>query len=129
MVQKDQKSRFKFWATRSSVRSFVRTIHSFACCALLALLARPAALTRSLVRSLAHFLARGTVNDWIANLSVPFPFSLATYQLQNETQKLDLKEKVMGTFLDKFQLTSDEVLALKGTPTPGSRLGNSNSSA
>ena len=89
-------------------------------------------LVRSFARSLTSslvVLARGTVNDWIANLSVPFPFSLATYQLQNETQKLDLKEKVMATFLDKFQLTSDEVLALKGSPSPGSRIGNSNSSS
>ena len=32
-----------------------------------------------------------------------------------------LKEKVMATFLEKFQLTQEEVLALKGTP--GSRIG------
>ena len=48
---------------------------------------------------------------------------LSLVQLQNETQKLVIKEKVMATFLDKFQLTPDEVLALKGSPSPGARLG------
>ena len=44
--------RVKYWAIRSSVRSFARTAHSFACSALLASLARSAALIRSLARSL-----------------------------------------------------------------------------
>ena len=35
----------KYWAIRSSVRSFTRTTHSFACSALLASLAHSAALT------------------------------------------------------------------------------------
>merc|ERR1719259_67793 len=48
MVQNNQKSRGKYWATRSSVRSFARTAHSFACSGLLASLAPSAALTRSL---------------------------------------------------------------------------------
>ena len=45
----------KYWATRSSVRWFARPArpaHSFACSALLALLARSAALTCLLARSL-----------------------------------------------------------------------------
>ena len=40
--------RLKYWATRS----FARTAHSFACSAVLALLARSASLTHSLARSL-----------------------------------------------------------------------------
>ena len=72
MVDNSQEYRLKYWATRSSVRS------------LLALLTRSLAPDcslrsrpplRSLVRSLAHFahsLARGTVNDWMAILSVFF---------------------------------------------------------
>ena len=53
----------KYWATRSSVRSFARTTHSFAYSALLASLARTAALIRSLVHSLTHSRARGKVFD------------------------------------------------------------------
>ena len=50
--QNNQEYRRKYWATRSSVRSFARTAHSFACSALLALLARSAALTRLFALSL-----------------------------------------------------------------------------
>lgn len=46
-----------------------------------------------------------------------------TTKLQNETQKLVLKEKVMSTFLEKFQLTPEEVVALKGSSSTGSRIG------
>ena len=46
--QINQKYRLKNWATRSSARSFAHTAH------------------------FAHSLARGTVNDWIAILSVFF---------------------------------------------------------
>ena len=59
------------WATRSSVRSFARSTHSFACSALLALLAHSAALTR-LLAHFAHSLARGNVNDQMAISSVFF---------------------------------------------------------
>ena len=52
MVENSQEYRLKHWATRSSVRSFVRTAHSFVCSRLLASLAPSAALTRSLARSL-----------------------------------------------------------------------------
>ena len=48
MVEISQNSRRMYWATRSSIRSFACTAHSFACYTLLALLARSAALTRSL---------------------------------------------------------------------------------
>ena len=73
-----QEYRLKYWATRSSVHSFSRTAHSFACSGLLALLTPSAALTRSLARSLrslphfSHSHARGTVNEWMAILSVFF---------------------------------------------------------
>ena len=42
------------WAIRSSVRSFARTAHSFACPALLALLARSAGFIRLLACSLTY---------------------------------------------------------------------------
>ena len=67
--QNNQEYRLKYWATRSSVRSFTHTTHLFACSALLALLAHTAALTCLLTHSLhslahfAHSLARGTVSD------------------------------------------------------------------
>ena len=52
----NQEHRRKYWATRSSVRSFARpfarTAHSFACSGRLASLAPSAALTRSLACSL-----------------------------------------------------------------------------
>ena len=50
--QINQKPRRKYWATRSSARSFARTAHLFACSALLA--ARTHLLTRSL-RSFPHW--------------------------------------------------------------------------
>ena len=52
MVENRKEHRYKYWATCSSVRSFARTAHSFACSGLLASLAPSAALTRSLARSL-----------------------------------------------------------------------------
>ena len=52
MGQNDKNSRCKYWATRSSIRSFACTAHSFTCSALLALLVRSAVLTHSLARSL-----------------------------------------------------------------------------
>ena len=61
MVENSQEYRLKYWATRSFVRSFARTAHSFACSGLLASLAH-----------FAHSLARGKVNDWMAILSVFF---------------------------------------------------------
>ena len=57
MVDNSQEYRLKYWATRSSVRLFARTAHSFARTA-----------------HFAHSLARGTVNDWMAILSVFFSF-------------------------------------------------------
>ena len=50
--QNNQKPKWKYWATRSSVRSFARTAYSFACSGLLASLAH-----------FAHSLARGKVID------------------------------------------------------------------
>ena len=47
-----QDSRRKYWATRSSIRSFTCTAHSFACPELLALLAPYAGLTHLLARYL-----------------------------------------------------------------------------
>ena len=52
MVQNSQEYRLKYWATRSSVHSFARTAHSFACSGLLASLAPSAALIRLPARSL-----------------------------------------------------------------------------
>ena len=69
--QINKKPRCKYWATHSSVRSFTRTAHSFACSTLLASLARSAALTYSLAH-FAHSLPCGKVNDQIAIHSVFF---------------------------------------------------------
>ena len=52
MVENRKEHRCKYWAAHSSVRSFARTAHSFACSGLLASLAPSAALTRSLASSL-----------------------------------------------------------------------------
>ena len=52
MVQNSHKYRLKYWATRSSIHSFVRTAHLFVCSALLASLACSAALTRLLTPEL-----------------------------------------------------------------------------
>ena len=61
LVQNSQESGCKYWVTRSSVRCFVRTAHRFTCFALLATLARSAALIGWLARTLTvtHFRARG----------------------------------------------------------------------
>ena len=70
MVDNSQEYRLQCWATRSSVPSFARTAHSFACSRLLTSLA-----LRSPICLLAHFahsLARGTVNNWMAILPVFF---------------------------------------------------------
>ena len=48
--------RLRHWATRSSVRSFVRTAHSFTCYALLT-------CSIALIRSLAHSLARSLAHS------------------------------------------------------------------
>ena len=59
VVQNSQELGREYVATHSSARSFVRTMHSFACSALLASLARSAALIRLRSRSPTHFRARG----------------------------------------------------------------------
>ena len=71
VIQNIQKYRLKYWASCSSIHSFARTTHSFACSTLLASLARSAALIHSLAR-LLHSLPSGTVNDWMAIYSVFF---------------------------------------------------------
>ena len=48
VVQNNQENGLEYWATRTSVRLFARTAHSFACSGLLASFAPSAALTRSL---------------------------------------------------------------------------------
>ena len=50
VVQNCKESGRKYWATRSSIRSFTRTAHSFACSALLA--------------TLIHLLARSLASLW-----------------------------------------------------------------
>ena len=62
MVQNNQESRCKYWATCSPIRSITRTVHSFVCSRPLALIARSTALNHSLAH-FAHSLARGTVID------------------------------------------------------------------
>ena len=63
MTVKSINRRVDYWAICSSVRLFTRTAHSFACFALLASLARSAALIRSLARSLTRSRAHGIVYD------------------------------------------------------------------
>ena len=60
MVLNHHESSRKYWATRSSVCSFARATHSFACSALLTSLARSAALI-FFTLSLAHSQAHGKV--------------------------------------------------------------------
>ena len=60
--QNSQEYRRKYWAIRSSVRSFARTAHSSACSGLLTSLAHSSALTRSLVHSLSS-LPRSWENE------------------------------------------------------------------
>ena len=64
--QVNQKPRRKYWATRSSIHSFARTAHSFACFRLLASLAPSAALARSLrsIRSLPRLWEREFLMSW-----------------------------------------------------------------
>ena len=64
MVENSQEYRLRYWATRSSVRSFAHTAHSFACSGLLASLAPSAALTRSLARSLRSH-PRSWDSEWL----------------------------------------------------------------
>ena len=73
MVDNSQENRLEYWATRSSVRSFARTAHSFAC---------------------------GTVNDWIAFYSVFF--SILAHSggfFLNATAPLNLSRKRKQHFL------------------------------
>ena len=91
MLQNNQEYRRKRWATRSSVRSFARTAHSFACSALLALLAHSAALIHSLPRSLTHSLACGKVNDWIAIFDLFFLFWNLDHSKLGLTPRLPLR--------------------------------------
>ena len=72
MVQNNQKSRLKYSATRSSIRLFACTIHSFTCSTLLASLMRSAVLTYWLTCSPGHSHTRGIVNDMMNALSVSF---------------------------------------------------------
>ena len=58
MGQINQEYRLKYWATSSSVRSFTRTVLSFACSALLALLSCSALLASLACSALFALLAR-----------------------------------------------------------------------
>ena len=58
MGENSQEYRLKYWATRSSVRSFARTAHSFAASLLFDLLARSSALIRPLAHSLPRSLGK-----------------------------------------------------------------------
>ena len=63
--QNNQESRLEYWATRSSVRSFARTAHSFACSALVALLACSTALICLLACSLTPELVGKLMIRWL----------------------------------------------------------------
>ena len=66
MVQENQESRRKYWATHSSVCSFARTAQLFACSPLLALIMTSAALTQLLARSLTHSFLSLWKSEWLA---------------------------------------------------------------
>ena len=85
MVQKNQKSR-----SRSSVRSFPRIAHSFACSTLLASLVPSTALTHSFTCSLTHSRACGKGNDWMAIFAV---FSSVLDQSEEEEEEEEEKEE------------------------------------
>ena len=72
MGQNNQEYRLKYWVTRSSVRSFARTAHSFACSALLASLARTlrCAPTSASSWDKKRIFVQGVMPD---NHSTPFP--------------------------------------------------------
>ena len=75
MVENSQEYRLKYWATRSSVRSFARSLAPLTCSLAPDCSLRSRPPLRSLICSLAHFahfLACGTVNGWMAILSVFF---------------------------------------------------------
>ena len=81
MVQKNQEYRLKYRATRSSVRLFACTAHSFTCSALLALLAHFAALT--------YLLARPLTPKLMAIFSVSFLFWTIVSWRDYNRQKCD----------------------------------------
>ena len=77
--QNSQETGRKYWATRSFVRLLAHTTLLFACSALLASLARFAALIHSRARSLTDFRARGKVNDLMFQNDLVLPHSAVTY--------------------------------------------------
>ena len=99
-----QELRRKYWATRSSVRSFARTAHSFACSGLLASLAPSAALTRLLARSLrslprsweSEFLM--SQNDLVLSHSALLLSSSSTLHLLLRRRRLLLSSVVVVIF-------------------------------
>ena len=73
--QNNQEPTLQQGAARSSVRSFARTAHYFACSALLASLARSAALIRSLARSLRS-RSRWWESEWLDGYLLGVFFSI-----------------------------------------------------
>ena len=75
MGQTNQEPRWKYWATRSSVLLFARTASSLALyCPLRARTPLRSLVCKPAYFVIAHSLARGTVNDWMAIFSVFFLF-------------------------------------------------------
>ena len=87
MVQNNQESRYKHWATRSFIRLFTHTTHLFACSALLVSLTRSAELTCLLARLITHFRARGKVKG-LATFAMFF--SVSDYSAVKLLMKEDL---------------------------------------
>ena len=93
MVENSQEYRQKCWATRSSVRSFARSAHSFACCRLLASLAPSTALTRTLALSLCS-LPRSwesefsmSQNDLVLSHSAPPRYGVINKKLFHKSEE------------------------------------------
>ena len=89
------------WAIRSSVRSLDCTANSFACSALLASLARSAALIHALVRSLTHLLS----SSWESDLCLCI-------------ERVDLCWWIEWVVFIKFHPTVRPSVGPCGTPSP-----------
>ena len=114
LVQKSQESRRKYRAAHSSVRSFARTVHWFACSAMVTSLVRSAALIRLLARSPTHSPAHGKVKDSmyqndlifvpqcitlkseIVNLSLIWPKSAVKTAFKNSTRSQQHANRFLG---------------------------------
>ena len=115
--------RVEHWAIRSSIRSFARTAHSFACSALLASLARSVALIRSLTRSLTLELMgkRFLSTEWTRRfhiISTHSAFFFNKSVLSIVAFAFDVTEKVKGRNVSResAEESSEDCPSIPGKP-------------